>query len=175
MNAREGCTGQRHHVGFFWRKGFRRAGDPGKLVRPFQTDVHHHAAEQHAAEANPDSPPRPCGEPRRVDRVVRLKDRRKMRQVHDLLDRRLRRREAERTARALRARVPANERTNPRAVDARHAGEIDDEILMTAADELPQLAFECLRRAARKKRLARRQKQTVTDRLCLTRNGHEVF
>jgi hypothetical protein len=91
-------------------------------------------------------------------------------QVDDLADGRLRGRQAQRTTGALRAGVPANERANAGAVDGRDAGEIDDEMLVAAPYQLPKLAFECLGGAAGEERFARRQKQTIADGLCLTRN-----
>src|SRR5439155_26614130 len=113
----------------------------------------------HAANAHPNRTPWPSGQACCVDRVVRLKYGGEMRQVEDLLDRGLRRREAKRTTGALGAGVATYEGANAGTVNRRHPGEIHDEMFVTAAHQLAQLAFECFGCTAREKRLTRRKKQ----------------
>ena len=148
---------------------------PCSSFGPLDAHVHHPGAQEDAADGDEDVPPRQCGIARGVDRVVRLEDRGEVRQLEDPFDGGTRAGQAQRPARALRARVAADERTNAGAVDRGHAGQIDDEMAMAAANELAQPAFEGFRRTARQQRLARGQQQPVADRLRFAGCGHPRY
>ena len=98
-----------------------------------------------------------------------------MRELEHLADGRTRGRQPERSAGALRARVTAHERADAGAVDRRDARQIHDQILVTGANELPQLALERFGRASGQKRLTRREQETIADGLSLTGNGHALY
>jgi hypothetical protein len=77
-----------------------------------------------------------------------------VRKVHDFPHGRLRGGEPQRSAGALRAGVPADQRPKTGAVDGRHSGEVDNEMFVTATYELAKLALEGFRCTARQERLA---------------------
>ncbi len=104
-----------------------------------------------------------------------LEDGSDVRQLEDPFDGGAGAGQAQRPARALRARVAAHERPDAGAVDRGHARHVDDEIAAAAANQLPQLAFERFRRTARKQGLARGQQQPIADRLRLAGCGHPRY
>jgi hypothetical protein len=123
----------------------RRFGDlieARQLQRPLETRPHQHRTERRAGQQNAERAPRPGRQPRGVDRIVHLEDRREPRRVQHRDDRRPHGRQTQIAAHALRGGVPPHQRADPRAVDGADAAHVHDEILLSSAEDLLNVLFE---------------------------------
>ena len=108
--------------------------------------------------------PRPRRPARGRHRIKGHEDRRQPRGLEDLGDDRPHRREAEASAKPLCRRVAADERADAAAVDHRHAGQIEDQMALAAAEQLLDVALEGLGRASSDEGHLRREDEAVSGR-----------
>src|SRR5205814_3984745 len=110
--------------------------------RPPESGPDERGAEDRAGDRDLNGAPGPRRQPGGIGRLVDLEDTPQARRVEDLPDFGRQGRQPHRALYALRGRVAAYERADSRAVDGRHAAEIEDQVAVAAAIELPELGFE---------------------------------
>src|SRR5512145_3374642 len=125
-----------------------------------QQRAQHHAAGRHTGAIPADFPFL-----RGIERVVDREDVVEPRELEHLPYVPARTGEAEAGMQALSGRVPTHQRANAAAVDRRHVAEIDEEIMVTVAQQRLDALLELLRRPPGDEPFLRREHHAAADRV----------